>query len=66
LSCAGKLMRKEFELTADEVESIINAQEIAWAKVGFKYGFDPKGAMPTGKGDRFITAEIVEIDRELE
>lgn len=31
----------------------------AWARLGAKMGFDPMTARPSGKGDRFFTAEAI-------
>ena len=32
----------------------------AWAKLGERMGFDPMTVRPTGKGDRFFSAEAIQ------
>ena len=34
----------------------------AWAKLGKEMGFYPMSVEPTGKGDRFFSAEVVDAE----
>jgi hypothetical protein len=42
------------------VRSVRENANAAWAKLGKKMGFDPMTVQPTGKGDRFFSAEATD------
>jgi hypothetical protein len=42
------------------VRSVQENANAAWAMLGEKMGFDPMTVQPTGKGDRFFSAEAIE------
>ncbi len=74
------MSRKNFEMTKDDLNSILNAcksvplialqcgnprspQEranSAWETLGKQMGFDYMTVRPTGKGDRYFSAMVIE------